>query len=105
MKNFRIDEAMVDFDKAIELDPKNADAYAERGNTKFLYDRGDEGRSDIDKAIEINPKHAKAYCYRAALRRYEDKDNAKAMADVNKSIELDPKYGDAYADAVTSTKP
>ena len=53
-----------DFDKAIELDPKNAEAYYKRGNSKYRLGKDEEAIKDYDKAIELNPQYAEAYYYR-----------------------------------------
>lgn len=87
------DRTMADYDKAIELNPDNADAYCERGD--FYYEAGeyDKAAIDYDKAIELDPNGANAYynrgCAYSEMREYEN-----AIADYNKAIELDP--GDAY---------
>lgn len=83
----------ADYDKLIELDPDNADAYCERGD--FYYEAGeyDKAAIDYDKAIKLDPNDANAYynrgCAYSEMREYE-----KAIADYNKAIELDP--NDAY---------
>ena len=52
-------EAIADFDKAIELNPKNADIYNNRGNIFWVYIISSNTKklfADFDKAIELNPK-------------------------------------------------
>ena len=51
-------EAIGDFDKAIELNPKDAYAYYNRGNAKHDLKQYKEAIADFDKAIELNPKDA-----------------------------------------------
>ena len=50
-------EAIEDYTKAIEIDPKNASAYHNRGLAKV--DLGDEkgALEDYVKAIELNPRY------------------------------------------------
>lgn len=89
------DRAISDFNKAIEIDPKHAMAYNNRGNAynaKGLYDLA---ISDFDKALEINPRYATAYNNRGYAY------NAKglydlAISDFNKALEINPRYADAY---------
>ena len=49
-------EAIADFDKAIELNPKDARAYYNRGVVKDELKQYKEAIADYDKAIELNPK-------------------------------------------------
>src|SRR5271169_4806997 len=57
----RLDEAIADFNKVIELDPKYDKAYNDRGNTYLLKNLPDRAIADFDKAITLNPKNAHAY--------------------------------------------
>jgi tetratricopeptide (TPR) repeat protein len=83
---------LADFDKAIELDPANADAYAERGDWLRILRRGDRGKADLDQAISLNPKNSKELSYRASYHYEVDRDYEQALADANKALEIDPKY-------------
>jgi tetratricopeptide (TPR) repeat protein len=55
-----LDRALVDFNEAIQLNPKGADAFNNRGITHR--DKGDLDRalSDFNEAIRLSPKHANA---------------------------------------------
>jgi tetratricopeptide (TPR) repeat protein len=64
-KNGEHDRAILDFTKAIELDPTFARAYFWRGNVYFLIREEDKAISDYNKALEINPKLAGAYYEKA----------------------------------------
>jgi tetratricopeptide (TPR) repeat protein len=61
-KDGKHDRAIASFDKALEINPRYADAYYNRG---FAYAIGkgqyDRAISDFNKAIEINPRCAEAY--------------------------------------------
>ena len=61
MKLKQYKEAIADYDKAIELNPKDAKAYYNRGNAKHQLKQYKEAIADYDKAIELNPKDANAY--------------------------------------------
>ena len=55
------DRAIADYTEAIRLDPKNANAYSNRG---YAYsDKGDTDRAiaDFTEAIRLDPKFAIAY--------------------------------------------
>jgi tetratricopeptide (TPR) repeat protein len=90
------DQAITEFTKAIELDPKFAWAYNNRGNA-YAQGKGqlDQAISDFTKAIELDPKLAKAYNNRGGA--YGDKGQYdQAISDCNKAIELNPEYAQAY---------
>ena len=74
----QIDTGLADFDKAIELDPKHAGAYADCGYNSWNYNRGKHGKEDLDKAVELDPKLAKGFYYRAIYHQIADKDYAQA---------------------------
>lgn len=82
--------AVSDYDKAIELNPSNADAYCDRGDA---YDEmGEYSRviADYSKAIKLDPNHASAYFGRG--RAYgEIGEYDKAILDFNKVTELNPR--------------
>ncbi len=63
----KYDEAISDFTKAIEINPKFADAYFSRGAAFGIKCQHDQAISDYNKAIEINPKYAKAYNNRGII--------------------------------------
>jgi lipoprotein NlpI len=84
---------VADFSKAIELNPKYAMAFNNRGSA--YRDRGDadQALADYGKSIEIDPKYIKPYFNRGLMYLYGGKQD-RALADINQASELDPK--DAY---------
>ena len=60
--------AIADYDKAIELNPKDARAYYNRGTAKNELKQYKEAIADYDKAIELNPKDADAYNNRGTAK-------------------------------------
>src|SRR5262249_40784773 len=84
-----------DYTKAIDLDPKFAHAYNNRGNA---YDaKGDHDRpfADYNKAIDLDPKFAIAY-YNRGVAYTAKGDHDRAIADYSRAIDLDLKYATAY---------
>ena len=51
MKDYRA--ALVDYNKAIELDPRFSDAYYNRGLTNVFLGNNNEGVQDLSKAGEL----------------------------------------------------
>jgi tetratricopeptide (TPR) repeat protein len=89
------DRAVADYDKSIELNPKDADRYFARGAA--YDDEGDYDRAiaDFDTAIGLKPDYADAYYSRG--RAYRQKGNYdRAIADYDKDIELNPTDVDGY---------
>lgn len=88
-------EAIVHYDRAIELSPQCARAYNNRGGARLILSEHEEAISDFNKAIELAPTYVNAYHNRA--NAYLDiKQYAKAISDYNKAIELDPRFISAY---------
>ncbi|NJM66293.1 MAG: tetratricopeptide repeat protein [Acaryochloris sp. RU_4_1] len=53
--------AIADLDQAIELNPENAFAYNNRGNTYYALQKYPQAIAEYDKAIALNPDYAEAY--------------------------------------------
>ena len=87
--------AAADYDKLIELDPDNADAYHERGDFYYEMDEYGKAIADYSRAIELEPRHASAY-FNRAYAYGEISEYDKAIADYSKAIELDPSDAQAY---------
>jgi tetratricopeptide (TPR) repeat protein len=86
--------ALKDYNRAIELDPRYADAYIGRGFAKYKLGDRSNAAIDFSTAITLNPKSARAYNNRGNLY-LEFKDWEYAIADFDLAIELDPNYADA----------
>ena len=87
--------AIEDFNKAIELNPKNSEAYRGRGLAKGKLKNYWGALEDCNKAIELNPKDSVAYLYRGVAKSYLN-DYRDAIEDYSKAIELNPKDSEAY---------
>lgn len=87
--------AIVDFIKAIDLNP--ADPLSYRGRGDVYHDRGkyDLAIADFDKAIELAPGDAVAFHNRGFA--YNEKgEYDRAIADYSRAIALAPEYAAAY---------
>ena len=87
-------EAIEDFNKAIELKPDDAQSYFSRGIAKTKLGKHEEAIEDFNKAIELKPDDAYAYFSRGFAKTKSGK-HEEAIEDFNKGIELKP--DDAYA--------
>lgn len=80
-------KALPYLDRAIELDPKSAEAYYLRGHVYFSLEELDLAERDLNKAISLNPRLAIAYWQRA--RVYGEKGKLDlALSESAKGIEL-----------------
>jgi len=91
-----VEIARSNIDKALELDPDLADAYAARGLLETtIWSRTRVGNGNVAAeaafrhAIELNPNHASAYMWFASLRDTEERDE-EAIELYQRSMELDP---------------
>jgi tetratricopeptide (TPR) repeat protein len=89
--------ALADYNRAIKINPKNANAYYNRGllkATKLQDDRG--ALADYDRAIQLNPTYDVAYNNRGNLKVDKLKDLQGALADYDRAIKLKPRNAEAY---------
>ncbi len=90
-----LDSAISEYNKAIELDPNSADAYANRGLVYFKRSLFDQAILDFTAAIAIDPKDALVYNNRG-LAFAQKKLFDLAIADYNKAAELNPQEAEFY---------
>jgi TolB-like protein/Tfp pilus assembly protein PilF len=105
-------EAIGHFERAIEADPKFADAYVSLADAKLFVaewevtdDRAErfetalrEGRELVERALTLDPENGDAYLMRAHLRTWDDP--ASAEADYRRGLELSPNAVKGYAGLV-----
>ncbi|OGE83030.1 MAG: hypothetical protein A2Y39_07010 [Candidatus Delongbacteria bacterium GWF2_40_14] len=91
----KYEEALKNYDKALQLDPKIAQIYNNRGLVYYFMSNYAKAESNFDKAIEINPKLCMAYNNKAVLS-YDRRLYDNAVKSFTKVLELDPKLEQAY---------
>lgn len=84
-------QAIVWYDKAIELDPGNRDIYFSRGLTLMNTGHLDKGIADLSKVIQLKPDDAEAYYYRA-IAWAKKGDSKKSTADYDEAVKLNPDF-------------
>ena|GEM_PF-2434371 len=82
---------------AIQLNPRDAEAFRERGIAHLGLGELDQAVSDFNQAIELNADDAEAYVQRAAARRLAE-DYEAAIRDFTRAIEIDPDNAGYYFD-------
>ena len=89
------EKAIDAFTKAIKADPKNADAYNNRGAVRYVRKEWDQSIADYTRAIEIDPGSAAFYINRGAAW-FKKNNYRKTISDYNRAIEIDPLSADAF---------
>lgn len=89
------DKAIIEFTKAIEVNPLHSNPYYARGRAYYYKQDYDKAIADYTKAIEIDPQNASAYNNRG-LAYYYKTEYDKAIADYTKAVVINPKYAGAY---------
>jgi tetratricopeptide (TPR) repeat protein len=91
----KYDEAVQAYDKAIEVNPENADTWYNKGLALERQNKYNEAIQAYDKAIELDPKDADAWSAKGAALNSQDKYD-EAIQAYDKAIEIDPRYADAW---------
>jgi tetratricopeptide (TPR) repeat protein len=87
--------AVMDFSKAVDLEPGYIRAYVNRGNARMEQKDYAGATADFDRALELNPHLDTAYFNRGNAR-LQQKDYAGALADFDRALELNPHLDTAY---------
>lgn len=93
-------EAVLDFNKAIELDPQNPDLRIRRAKILCESGRLDDAVSDLRFALSIKPDDSRIYLYLGNVYA-KTKDKKKALRHYDKALELSPDYAEALAEKAT----
>src|SRR5205085_11273 len=86
------DRAMLDFDRAIALDPKNALAWRVRGATWAARKEYPKARADYTESIRIDPENPDSLHHRALLlaacTEAMYRDGKQSVADATRACEI-----------------
>ncbi len=89
------DEAVDDFEKAVQLDSGNVEALFGYGKSLVLLNRADEAITPLTHAIAADPKNGEAYRLRGTGYSTLYK-NKQAIEDLQQAIQLNPEDFEAY---------
>ena len=89
------DAAITAFTEALRLDPKNVEAYYNRGRAYGSKTEFDEAISEFTVVIRLDPKYAKAYLG-LGVANYAKRKLDKAISNFTEAIRLDPTLAKAY---------
>ena len=87
--------AIADYDKAIELNPKDVRAYYNRGNAKYELKQYKEAYCRLRQSHRAKPKICR-YLQQPRHCKILHQTIREAIKDFNKAIELDPKDAQTY---------
>lgn len=91
----KYEESLKDYNEVIRLNPKDARAYNNRGNTKSDLGHLKEALSDYDRAIQLNPNSSAAYNNRGVANRRLGYVK-EALSDYDEALRLDPNLAIVY---------
>lgn len=91
----QFDAAFADYSKAIELDPKRAEFWINRGNVSIRLKKPDNAMADYNRAIVLDPKSSLAYANRGHLY-FESSKYDEAFRDLAKAIDIDPTNAEPF---------
>ena len=95
-KSYRLmkeyDKALLNLNRAIELNPKYVAALQQRGITYSLMNCYEQALQDFNRAIELNLKDDRVIAQRGLNYRYMGR-YEEALQDFNRAIELNPRNG------------
>lgn len=91
----RIDEAMECHKKAIQLDPKNAEAHFNLANILMSQEKFKQAVDEYEKALHINPKYTKAHINLAAALM-EEGQLQDAANEYHQVLQLRPEDADIH---------
>ena len=89
-------EAIKDYNKVIELNPKYADGYHARGNIYLKLGNYQQAVGDYTFAIQLKTKYYKEAYSNRGIANYNIGDHQQAINDFNNAIMLDPQDKTAY---------
>lgn len=89
------EEALNAFTAAINIDPKFALAYANRGVVRYIFNDYAGVIADLNQAIQLTPGNSYMYNTRGSAK-IDLKDYQGAITDLNQAIQLNPTYANAY---------
>lgn len=91
----RLDEALADFNKALDRDNSLAEAYLNRGNTYFLMRRYDDAILDYETSLRSELKKVDVAWYNIGLAHEAKRDAVKAKEAYRMALEFNPYFGPA----------
>lgn len=97
--NQNYEGAILEYNKALDLDSLNKAVYVCRGNSYFELKNYSKSLADVSKVLQLDPNFAIGYNNRGLIYKFQNKYN-EALLDYNKAINLDKNYFEAYINKI-----
>ena len=97
------EQALTCFNRAIEINPKTAMAYSNRGNVFYNRRQYEQAMADYNRAVELSPQSANAYFNRGSVWLRLG-NQTKAEEDFARAQTLKPALKDAAAAHLRAAK-
>ena len=94
-KNKYLEEAVKEYSRALEIHPKYADAYGQRGLAYFRMGNNEKAFEDYNRAIAHNTSMAVVFSNLGVLY-FNAGDFNKALELYNKAVAYDPRFADGW---------
>jgi tetratricopeptide (TPR) repeat protein len=91
----RLDEALISYNRAVELQPAYAEAFSNRGNVLFDLKRLDEACASYDRAVQLKPDYAEVFNNRGTVLQNLNRP-AEALASYDRAVQLKGDYAEAF---------
>src|SRR5439155_17319431 len=82
-----LEGALADFDRAISLDPNDAEAYFKRGRAFLIIGNAKFAIADFDKSIAIDDRNPLVFAERGYARQMQGQ-NSEAQKDFERGLKL-----------------
>jgi len=89
------DEALKQFQKALEINPNYVEAHSDLGMALSQHGQLDEAIAQYQKALEIAPNFAPGH-YNLGLALFQHGQLGEAVAQYQKALEINPNYAEAH---------
>ncbi|MEO8372916.1 MAG: tetratricopeptide repeat protein, partial [Candidatus Solibacter sp.] len=89
------DRAIAEYNRALELNPRYAEAFNDRGHSYYWKGDGTRAIADFTRAIALRPDYPNAYNNRGATHMAGGH-AAMSLADFTRALELKPGFRNAY---------
>lgn len=88
----RLDDALADFNAALEKDPSLSEAWLNRGNAQYLRGQYDLAIADYEKSLETDLSKPWVAWYNIGLAREALKDARGARTAYERALEINPEF-------------
>ncbi len=88
------DEALTDFNRAIELEPQTVVFYNNRARLYIIFSDYKEAIVDLEKAVRLDSKSAISHSNLGIAKFYAQ--SGTGLPELNRSIELNPNYAEVF---------